>query len=109
MVMSSELDILLVADNQERFSTEIRTSFRHWQIYRADSPHTIWTRKARCAYYTDAFALHCNSGVMLSHLTSRGVQVLPFQAYEPPVAMYAQAWEDVKLLREIRRARYPQT
>lgn len=106
MAMSSELDILLVADNHERFATEIRTSFRHWQVYRADSPHTVWTRKARRAYYTDAFGLHRNSGAMLANLISRGVEVVPFSEYEPPAAD-VQDFEDARLLREIRRSRHP--
>jgi len=50
--MSSELDILIVGHNEERFSTDIRQAFRHWQVYSVAAPHALMGRRFRRAYVT---------------------------------------------------------
>lgn len=103
--MSNEIDILIVGDNSERFSTEIMTSFRHWQVYSVRSPHALRGRTFRRAYFTEGATQVKGSVALLDELTAHG-EVLPFSEYKPEV-IDARAWEDVKMLREIRRGRYP--
>ena len=104
-MMSNELDILIVGDNDERFTVEIRTAFRHWQVYSARAPHALYGRQFRRAYYTGGATTVSGSASLLDALRAHG-DVLPFSDYEPGSLIDAQAWEDEAMLREIRRALY---
>lgn len=101
--MSNELDILIVASNTERFAPEIRTAFRHWQVYQCASPHALWGRTFRRAYFTEAVMGHVYGPSILNKLRERG-EVVSFEDYQPEVGpLTAAQAED---LRQIRRARY---
>lgn len=101
--MSNELDILIVGTNSERFSTEIRQAFRHWQVYNCGSPHALYGRQFRRAYYTEGVMVHRHGAGILDVLRGRG-DVLPFEDYKPEYDV--QSFEDYQALRAVRRARY---
>jgi hypothetical protein len=104
VVMSNETDILIVGSASERFAFEIRTKFRHWQVYTLDVPGSLYGRRFRRAYYTDGAEAHKNWDRMLDVLRSLG-EVRHLDTWGPDAVDF-QAWEDVKLLREIRQSRY---
>jgi hypothetical protein len=111
MVMSNETDILIVGHSQERFTTEIRQAFRHWQVYSADAPFALHGRKFRNAYYTEGLLAHPRG--QATFLTAQlaagtcGGQVLPFSQYEEPT-VDTEAFEDAVLVSQLRRSRYAQ-
>jgi hypothetical protein len=106
-MMSSELDILIVGYNEERFSTEIRQAFRHWQVYTCSAPHALYQRRFRHAYYTDGVLTHRYGGGILDYLRGSvdGGEVRPFSEYRPVYDV--QSFADAQLLRSIRRSRHP--
>lgn len=103
-MMSNELDILIVGDNAERFSHDIRTSFRHWQVYSARAPHALYGRQFRRAYFTEGVTTVSGSALLLDALRGLG-EVLPFTDYEPEL-VDVLSWQDESMLRDLRRARY---
>src|SRR4051812_16363896 len=70
-VMSNELDILIVGFHEERFSKAIRTSFRHWQVYSAATPHAVYGRRFRRVYVTGGAFMHHNWATIYDHLKAR--------------------------------------
>jgi hypothetical protein len=102
--MSNETDILIVGNSGERFAFDIRTKFRHWQVYTLDSPGALYGRRFRRAYFTNGAVGHKNWLRMYEFLSAQG-EVRHILDYEEPV-VDAQAWDDAVLLREIRRSRY---
>ena len=106
-MMSNELDILIVGYNDERFSTEIRQAFRHWQVYSAAAPHALHGRQFRRAYFTDGVLGHQYGPDILTVLRGRGGDdaVLPFSDYRPEYDV--QSFEDHRALRALRRSRHP--
>lgn len=104
--MSPEADILIVADNSERFQTEIRLAFRHWQVYACANPFALTTRQFRVAYFTAPARQHKNWSRVLECLGDRG-RLLRWEEYEEPAAD-AQDFEDAVLLSNLRRSRYAQ-
>lgn len=111
--MSPETDILIVAYNQERFATEIRTAFRHWQVYSASNPFTLEGRRFRRAYFTRPAAMHdrwpmVESILRRNALKTPDAEVLSFEEhYEPPICPDPQTFDDAVLVSELHRARHP--
>ena len=108
--MSSELDILIVGHNEERFSTDIRQAFRHWQVYSVAAPHALMGRRFRRAYVTEgAYDHHRWSRVgaeLDRYLKFRPEsEVLPFSDYRPEYSAITVGEADD--LRQIRRSRHP--
>lgn len=106
MVMSNETDILVVGNSGERFTFEIRTKFRHWQVYSLDAPGALYGRKFRRAYYTDGAEVHKNWDRMAEFLRAQG-EVRHLDNYDGGIGLDVQAFDDERLLREIRRSRHP--
>lgn len=111
MTMSPETDILIVGRSQERFTTEIRLAFRHWQVYTADAPFALHGRKFRRAYYTEGLLAHPRgqSVYLIASMQAGtcGGELLPFSEYTEP-AIDAQAFEDAVLVSDLRRSRHAQ-
>lgn len=106
MGMSDEKDILIVGDPRERFATEIRLSFRHWQVYNCVNLFALHGRQFRVAYFTEAARRHKNWPRVLDALGDEG-RLLRFCEYEEPVAD-PQDFGDAVLLSTIRRSRHSQ-
>lgn len=100
------MDILVVGDPAERYAVEIRKAFRYWQVYSLTAPGALWARRFRRAYYTDGAETHANFERMVEVLRSKG-EVRHLSTYAPDAPVDYQTWEDAKLLREIRRSRFP--
>lgn len=104
------MDILIVGHSQERFSPEIRTAFRHWQVYSVAAPHALHGRKFRHAYVTEGAISQPGwprvNSMLVAATEVVGGEVLRFSEYQPG-SIDAQAFQDEALLREIRRSRYP--
>lgn len=103
-MMSNELDILIVGDNAERFTTELRTTFRHWQVYSVRAPHALYGREFRRAYVTEGAYAVKGSALLLDALRAHG-EVLPLADYEPDL-IDVQSYVDESALRDLRRSRY---
>lgn len=107
-MMSSELDILVVGYNDERFSTEIRQAFRHWQVYAVAAPHAIKGRRFRRAYFTEGATQHPNWSHVAGHLRRAAViqdaTVMPYSDYRAEYDV--QSYQDAQLARAITRSRY---
>lgn len=106
-MMSNELDILIVGFHEERFSKDIRTSFRHWQVYAMSAPHALHGRRFRRAYLTPGAINHDNFPTVLALLDSRvgGENVRPFTFYRPEYDV--PTYDDAMALRDLRRTRHP--
>lgn len=108
-MMSNELDILIVGYNQERFSTEIRQAFRHWQVYSVSSPHALHGRRFRRAYVTQGAVDHPGWPRLNSMLVAAseivGGEVIRFDHFQPEYDV--QTFEDAIALRDLRRSRHP--
>lgn len=110
MVMSNELDILIVGFNQERFTPEIRTAFRHWQVYSVAAPHALLGRRFRRAYYTDSATRQIGWEriyEVLRAAEARGSEFLPFRDWQPDFDV--QSFKDAMLLRDLRRSRHSES
>lgn len=109
MVMSSEADVLIVGYPEERFAEEIRTAFRHWQVYSVANPFALENRPFRRAYVTAGAFNHRNwphvDRVLASAARLYGCEVMAFSDYEPPGDESPD--DDPELVRTIRRGRYP--
>lgn len=106
-MMSNELDILVVGYNDERFTTEIRQAFRHWQVYSCGAPHALYGRRFRRAYFTDGVLLHQHGRGILTFL--RGVNgadaVAHLDYYSPDYTAFTeQQSEDLRVLRRARHS-----
>jgi hypothetical protein len=108
-MMSNELDILIVGYGNERFSTDIRRAFRHWQVYSCASPHALYGRRFRRAYFTEGAMQHpawnrVHATLNAAAIKLRG-EVLPFETFAPEYDV--QTFEDAMALRDLRRSRHP--
>lgn len=109
--MSSESDILICGFNQERFAPEIRTAFRHWQVFNVATPFAIEGRRFTTAYFTEGAEQmpgwpRVHAILQANALKTIGGRVLPFSEYVPPMPD-VQDFIDAELVSSLRRSRYP--
>ena len=104
-MMSNELDILIVGDRDERFTTEARLAFRHWQVYSVTAPLRLYGRQARVAYYTEGAETMNGWRTVQEHLRAGNVELRPWATYKPDV-IDAASYKDTAMLRDIRRSRH---
>lgn len=110
MVMSKETDILIVGYNHERFAPEIRTAFRHWQVYNVAAPHALHGRRFTRAYVTEGAIAHPSwwriNSMLVAACEIVGGEVLPFSQYVEPEP--EDNIEDAVLVSQLRRNRHSQ-
>lgn len=104
-MMSSELDILIVGYNNDRFNKDIQKAFRHWQVYSIASPFGLWGREFRVAYYTVGALLHPQGESVLGRLRASGGDLRGFSEWQPEAT--AMTSNEADLLRTLRRSRHP--
>lgn len=111
-MMSREVDILLVGYDTDRFAPEIRTAFRHWQVYNMANPGALFGRRFRRAYVTDNALQHSGWTEALRLLTATDAatgghgEILPFSEYREPTSPEVQDLIDMQLASDLRRSRY---